>query len=101
MFSLASKASRIRESKDPSALLRSGASLVAICAFAAAAPAYAQTGSAAGAGTAGHTAEQQATEGQQAVAQTTGVDNSTAADDASDEAIIVTGIRQSLANSQN
>jgi TonB-dependent receptor len=101
MFPLASKATRIRETSDPSALLRCGASLVAICAFAAAAPAFAQTGAVAGPGTAGQTAEQQATEGQQAVAQSTGVADSTAADDAADEAIVVTGIRQSLANSQN
>jgi outer membrane receptor protein involved in Fe transport len=98
MFSLASKASRNREQSDLSTLLRSGASMVAICAFAAASPAFAQTGSATGAGTAGATAEQQAAEGQAAVAQSTGVETAAAEDD---EAIVVTGIRQSLANAQN
>src|SRR3569623_1194680 len=101
MFSLASKASATRESSDLSALLRCGASMVAICAFAAASPAIAQTGSQAGAGTAGQAQSAQGASGgaEATVSGNTGV---AAADTtADDQAIVVTGIRQSLANSQN
>jgi TonB-dependent receptor len=79
-------------------LLRSGASLIAVCAFAAATPAFAQNtpnGGAApqsGAGTAGNA--------QQGTAPAP--DANAAAPDTSDQgAIVVTGLRQSLANSQN
>src|SRR4051812_5928871 len=76
------------------ALLKSGASLLAVCAFAVAAPAYAQntTPPKSGTGTAGNV--------QQSDANTAPTDSTTP--DATDEGtIVVTGLRQSLANSQN
>jgi TonB-dependent receptor len=77
-------------------LLRCGASLLAVCAFAAAEPAVAQGGTApaSGTGTAGG-APQPGQNGAPA--------NQVAAAPAPDDqgAIVVTGIRQSLANSQN
>jgi TonB-dependent receptor len=87
-------------------LLRSGASLLAVCAFAVSAPAVAQTSAAPATGsqpgsttgTAGST--QQSNNGQgSGVAQTTESAQSAAGDDTN--AIVVTGIRQSLTNSQN
>jgi TonB-dependent receptor len=92
MFSSASKASRARTEADFGALLRCGASMAAICAFAAAAPAMAQTGPATGTGTAGGTTT------------TNSQDSATAAPapgTGDQGAIVVTGIRQSLANAQN
>ncbi|HEX5183922.1 MAG TPA: TonB-dependent receptor [Allosphingosinicella sp.] len=78
-------------------LLRSGASLLAVCAFAAATPAFAQnapnggTAPQSGNGTAGNV---------QQAAQTPAP--ATAAPENNDQGtIVVTGIRQSLANSQN
>jgi TonB-dependent receptor len=104
MISSAGQANRARTEADFGALLRCGASVAAICAFAAAAPAMAQTaptvaqtgptaaqtGPASGAGTAGGTTT------------TNSQDNATTPAPApSDEgAIVVTGIRQSLANAQ-
>src|SRR3954468_12877496 len=78
-------------------LLRSGASLVALCAFAAATPAFAQGGTApaSGTGTAGST---QPT-GANAAPGTPAAGGTTP--DSDQGAIVVTGIRQSLANSQN
>ncbi len=89
----------MRRDANFGSLLRSGASLLAVCAFAAATPAFAQpaqnggTGSQAGAGTAGNTQDSGsgADSGAAAAAQGGG-DQGT---------IVVTGIRQSLANSQN
>jgi TonB-dependent receptor len=78
-------------------LLRSGASLLAVCAFAAATPAFAQGGTAPkpGTGTAGNVQQSDAN-----AAPAPAADSTTPAD--SDQgAIVVTGIRQSLANSQN
>jgi TonB-dependent receptor len=94
MFSSASKASRARTEADFGALLRCGASMAAICAFAVAAPAMAQTGPASGTGTAGGTTTTNSQDsGTAAPAPGTGT---------SDQgAIVVTGIRQSLANAQN
>src|ERR1700690_1126415 len=83
-------------------LLRSGASLLALCAFAAATPAFAQnapnggTGAQAGTGTAGNVQQS----GQNA-APDNNVANSTTPDNSGRGAIVVPGIRQSLANSQN
>jgi hypothetical protein len=74
----ANKAS-VSNERDLSALLRCGASMVAMVAFAAATPAFAQD-----------TADDPAP-----VSTTTEI-----ADDG-DDAIVITGIRQSLANSQN
>ena len=88
MFSIASKASRTREQLDLSTLLRSGASLAAICAFAAAGPAWAQSDPATSPGSPGQMAGQQAQADAAAAA-------------AADDAIVVTGIRQSLQNAQN
>jgi TonB-dependent receptor len=67
-------------------LLRSGASLLAVCAFAASAPAFAQTPTSPA--TAGNPQSNANTAGQPAPPEDEG-------------AIVVTGIRQSLANSQN
>src|SRR6476620_10429192 len=77
-------------------LLRSGASLVALCAFAAATPAFAQGGTApnSGTGTAGNTQQTDANAAPAPVADST-------TPDSDQGAIVVTGIRQSLANSQN
>jgi TonB-dependent receptor len=87
-------------------LLRSGASLLAVCAFAASAPAFAQTPTSPA--TAGNPQSTSNTAGQvqqsdqnsapdTRTSQTT--DQPAAPEDAN--AIVVTGIRQSLANSQN
>src|SRR3954469_11914962 len=86
-------------------LLRSGASLLAVCAFAASAPAFAQTPTSPG--TAGNPKTTSNTAGQ--VQQS---DQNSAPNDRTsqttvqptppdDSGIVVTGIRQSLANSQN
>ncbi|HEX4736528.1 MAG TPA: TonB-dependent receptor [Allosphingosinicella sp.] len=87
----------MRRDANFGSLLRSGASLLAVCAFAAATPAFAQNGSAApqgGAGTAGNA--------QQGTAPAPDANAAPAAPENSDQgAIVVTGIRQSLANSQN
>lgn len=83
-------------------LLRSGASLLAVCAFATATPGFAQstqnggTGPQSGAGTAGNTQQS----GQNGGADN-GVSNSAAPDTGDQGTIVVTGIRQSLANSQS
>jgi TonB-dependent receptor len=82
-------------------LLRSGASVLAVCAFATAAPAFAQssqggTTPASGTGTAGNV--QQA---DQNPAPGNRVADSTTPDNNDQSTIVVTGIRQSLANSQN
>lgn len=87
---------------DFGSLLRCGASVVALCAFMAAGPAFAQTdpgATPAGPGTAGNT-QQSGSEG----APGTSIANSDAPDDAppaNGDTIVVTGIRQSLRNSQN
>jgi TonB-dependent receptor len=85
------------------ALLRSGASLLAVCAFAAATPAFAQNAPAGGTapkrgtGTAGNVQQSD-----QNPAPENRVSDSTTAPDSGDEStIVVTGLRQSLANSQN
>src|SRR3954469_4165942 len=76
-------------------LLRSSASLLAVCAFAAAPPAFAQTGQAATANNGGQ-GDQVA-----APANTAAADPAAPAADDEKGAIVVTGIRQSLRNSQN
>ncbi|MBV8687688.1 MAG: TonB-dependent receptor [Alphaproteobacteria bacterium] len=84
---------------DLGSLLKCGASVVALCAFVAAAPALAQptgTTTPAGPGTAGNTANS-SEEG----AQTRVADATEPAADEGGDAIVVTGFRQSLANSQN
>src|SRR3954470_5186948 len=87
-------------------LLRSGASLLAVCAFAASAPAFAQTPTSPA--TAGNPQSTSGTAGQvQQSNQNSAPDNRTSqttdqpATPEDDSAIVVTGIRQSLANSQN
>src|SRR5919205_448701 len=108
----ANKGFGLRGENDLGSLLRCGASVVALCAFAAATPAFAQGAapnsktnstspnntSAAGQGTAGN--PQQAGDD---AAPATSLANSTdaATPEAPDDAIVVTGIRQSLQNSQN
>src|SRR3569623_1181186 len=82
-------------------LLRSGASLLAVCAFAAATPAFAQnsptTTPKGGTGSAGNVQQSD-----QNPAPDNTVANSTTAPETTDQGtIVVTGLRQSLANSQN
>lgn len=82
-------------------LLRGGASLTAICVFSLALPAVAQTGAATGQGTVGtSTPTSQAQDGPTAAAQTTSAAGQDAVEANGDD-IVVTGIRQSLANAQN
>ncbi|HEY0028158.1 MAG TPA: TonB-dependent receptor, partial [Allosphingosinicella sp.] len=95
------EAGTARAPRDLSNLLRSGASMLAICAIAAATPAYAQTTPPADLeDTAGETQDSADN-----AAPETRISDSTDAegtiDESGDDAIIVTGIRQSLANSQN
>jgi TonB-dependent receptor len=87
-------------------LLRSGASLLAVCAFAASAPAFAQTPTSPS--TAGNPATTSNTAGQTQQSNQNSAPNDRTSQTtvqpapAEDEnAIVVTGIRQSLANSQN
>src|SRR4051812_39001331 len=87
-------------------LLRSGASLLAVCAFAASAPAFAQTPTSPA--TAGNPRTTSNTAGQtQQSDQNSAPDTRTSqttdqpAPPADEGAIVITGIRQSLANSQN
>lgn len=102
MASFAARAFRTREQADLGTLLRSGASVLAFCAFAAATPAYAQTqppedledtaGATQGSADDAEAPETRVTDSTQIEEQSPPAD---------DDAIIVTGIRQSLANSQN
>lgn len=102
MASFAAKAFRSREQADFGTLLRSGASVLAFCAFAAATPVYAQTQppedleDTAGA-TQGSANDAEAPETR--IADSTQIEEQSPPAD--DSEIIVTGIRQSLANSQN
>ncbi|PAX06746.1 TonB-dependent receptor [Sphingomonas lenta] len=87
-------------------LLKCGVSATAICAFALAAPAWAQTGSATGQGTAGNANPTAQPEDGAVNEPAPGTAAAQAADTApADEAgaddIVVTGIRQSLANAQS
>ncbi|HEU0100383.1 MAG TPA: TonB-dependent receptor [Allosphingosinicella sp.] len=96
MASAAKRDSGSRGEGDFASLLRCGASVFALCAFVAAAPAYAQTGPA-GSDAAGATqpAEEEG-------APATSVANSTDPDAVTDDStIVVTGIRASLRNSQS
>jgi TonB-dependent receptor len=90
-----------RAPRDIGTLLRSGASVLALCAIAVATPAFAQTEPPADLeNTAGETqdsADNAAPETR--IADSTDAEGTIAA--GADDAIIVTGIRQSLANSQN
>jgi TonB-dependent receptor len=95
-----------RERSTIGKFLKSGVSATALCAFALAAPAWAQTGSAAGQGTAGSTSPTNPVESTQSADQlqpTTSADpqGAPATDDAGSDEVVVTGIRQSLANAQN
>jgi len=74
--------------------LRLGVSATAMCVFALGMPAYAQTGAASGQNTAGATTATNAPGNEQTVPQ------DAQADAAGDE-VVITGIRQSLANAQN
>ncbi|WP_445192711.1 TonB-dependent receptor [Sphingomonas sp. Tas61C01] len=82
--------------------LKSGASVGALCAFSLAAPAFAQTGSASGQGTVGTaTSTAQPQDGPTAGAQAgQPADVGTSEVEANGDDIVVTGIRQSLANAQ-
>jgi TonB-dependent receptor len=87
-------------------LLRSGASLLAVCAFAASAPAFAQTptspSTAGNPRTTSNTAGQTQQSDQNSAPDTRTSQTTDQPAPAGDEgAIVVTGIRQSLANSQN
>jgi TonB-dependent receptor len=96
-----------------SQLLRTGASVTALCMFALAGPALAQTGNAAGQNTAGSTSPTNAPNADQTAnpqdATTTAAPPTSApegqaapaTDDAGSDDVVVTGIRQSLANAQN
>jgi TonB-dependent receptor len=79
-------------------MLKSGVSALALCAMAMTAPAMAQTGAVAGPGTAG-SAQQPTPASPNNTVSTTTQPDSTPASSAAE--IVVTGIRQSLANSQN
>ena len=92
----------VRAERDFGTMLRTGASVIAFCAFAAASPSFAQTQS-------GTTNEEvQGTAGDVAASDEEGAPETRVSDstDASPEGgeegeIIVTGLRQSLANAQN
>ncbi|WP_116090874.1 TonB-dependent receptor [Sphingomonas crusticola] len=77
-------------------ILKCGVSAMALCAVAAATPAMAQTGSVSGSGTAGSTTE--TSSGASAATSST---SSTGAAGTEAGEVVVTGIRQSLANAQN
>src|SRR4051812_13033704 len=98
MISSARASSDTRQDASFGSLLRGGASLLALCAVAAATPALAQGGTApkAGTGTAGNVQQSD-----QNAAPENRVADSTTPDNGDQGAIVVTGIRQSLANSQN
>ncbi|WP_315760724.1 TonB-dependent receptor [Sphingomonas sp. Y38-1Y] len=106
MAFIGSEMLRVSKSRDLNKLLKTGVSVGAVCAFAMAAPAWAQTGAASGQGTAGNAAPAaQPQDG--AVTQPTpgepsgqSVETQTTSEPGADE-IVVTGIRQSLANAQN
>jgi TonB-dependent receptor len=110
MASFANTPLSARRDGNFGSLLRSGASLLAVCAFAAATPAFAQDaqGGTATQGTQGGTAAQSGA-GTAGNAQQPGQNaspdgpaaNSPAPDAGDQGAIVVTGIRQSLQNSQN
>ncbi|HEY0026759.1 MAG TPA: TonB-dependent receptor [Allosphingosinicella sp.] len=104
MASTAGKFFGVDDQASAIARLKSGASLLAVCVFAAASPAYAQTAPASGPGTAGATRSTDNTTAPDPD-PTTEDGTVTSADQAADavgedEAIVVTGIRQSLANAQ-
>jgi len=84
------------------ARLKCGASLLAVCVFAAAGPAYAQTAPVSGPGTAGETRSTDSTTAPDpdATTEEDAAASADPADPAEGEAIVVTGIRQSLANAQ-
>jgi TonB-dependent receptor len=86
-------------------LLRSGASLLAVCAFAASAPAFAQTptspGTASNPGTTSNTAGQVQQSDQNSAPNDRTSQTTVQPTPPDDSGIVVTGIRQSLANSQN
>ena len=92
MISFGEDGAAVRGQGEGASFLRCSASVIALCAFAAAAPAYAQTvqGAAAAAG-------QPQDESSQPVSASTEIP----ASDDDDETIIVTGIRASLQNAQN
>ncbi|HEX9953967.1 MAG TPA: TonB-dependent receptor, partial [Allosphingosinicella sp.] len=79
--------------------LMGGASLLAVCIFATAAPAFAQTAPASGPGTAGETRSTDTATAPD-TDTTADADSTAQADVPEEEAIVVTGIRQSLANAQ-
>ncbi len=118
MASSATKAFSGRDQKDLSSVLRCGASVLAFCAFAAATPAFAQAAQATGqrTGTTGtgtqanqpenadldNTAGQTQDSDARQAPETRIADATEApADEGGEGEIVITGIRQSLANAQN
>jgi TonB-dependent receptor len=103
MFSPTAREVRVHGAKDLGSWLRCGASVIALGAFAAAAPAMAQT-SATQANAPAQSSAGDVQNTNSADAPETRVADSTQVDDSAAEGgdeIVVTGIRQSLANSQN
>ncbi|HEY0027977.1 MAG TPA: TonB-dependent receptor, partial [Allosphingosinicella sp.] len=105
MASFAALAFCSREQSEFGAFLRCGASVAALCSFAAAAPAFAQSAPTAGTQEVENSAGQaQGSEDAQAPETRIADQTEVAAEETSpedDDAIVVTGIRQSLANAQN
>ncbi len=88
---------RVVQTRFRSKAILTSVSVTAMCVFALSAPAYAQTGAASGQNTAG-SATSPNTPGTDPAAPQTG--DAAATDDAGANDIVVTGIRQSLANAQ-
>ena len=103
MFAPAGRDSRAQDLKQLGSVLRCGASVMALCAFAAASPAMAQSATIQGGAAAQGSSAGDVQNTDSADAPETRVADSTDVEDNSPDGgeIIVTGIRQSLANSQN
>lgn len=109
MATLPTAFAREQGARDISKLLKCGVSATAICVFALASPAVAQTGAASGQGTAGTAtptsqpqdgpSTQPTPDAPQGQSAETGATQ--AADEPASDDIVVTGIRQSLANAQS
>ncbi|MET0372639.1 MAG: TonB-dependent receptor plug domain-containing protein, partial [Rhizorhabdus sp.] len=88
---------RVVRTRTRSRAILSSVSATAMCVFALGVPAYAQTGAASGQNTAGAATSTNVPGGDPAAPQSGGAD---ARDEAGENDIVVTGIRQSLANAQ-
>lgn len=93
MATVSDKSLRGEVARDVGSLLKCSVSLTALCAFALAAPAMAQTGSASGQGTVGNATPTSQPQD--------GPSTQPTADEPIEGEVVVTGIRQSLANAQN